>query len=711
MVSFFGFKIGGEKKKKHVNDIGASPAPLRKKLDRDVLGEGQFSSRDGMKNAPYSANVYSISRPDTSHSYKITATRTKPSLYDSNAANLAAMSMSELSQPKSSHLKHAASNPALGKSWYNSSTPDLVPPVPMRNPSRPSTPVNQQPAWINPLEMHSTKSQSPRVTSASKSPLAQPKLKLEIPSKTTPPFRDQDAPEPLRIRRPSPAPRPAEPSPQRSHSPKKPPSPPQSIRAVEDTESSGLGRPAFRDDVFRPSSRGSHRNVSTTLKEVQNAWDVPADYGPTSIPSPILTPRGSEETTSSSVANIWGEPVIRMVAARRDTLTSIAPLRRSLEMKVEKLERPYREDITQRPKTSNGPQMRRLTRPPPLNLDARPRTPDRAGTYPPAPFATGQRPHTPTGEGPYQAFRDRTGPPPAAVGAYGRPGRPNVRGVQRPTADEYEVQPQLQPQLYSPTHRISQGSSNYERPPSPDSPLMPLTGPLASSLASSPRLAPVESSQLAPPPLKGGWSRPRPRDPSPSPLRSSPTSSYQDDDMDLDLPAPRPGHRNVPTPDSSDWPLPQPSPSASSFDTASRSLSPYPRAEEADPYLNPYPSPSPYQYQFPDAGGSGLQTPPRVLPGVARAESPFGFRSNFNFSRPMTPTQAQRDAQLVPPRRADTVPVTVPVPVSPGTGKLPLPRAHTVGSHGKASTGGNVGVGRGLRSPAIVGDDFGGGFI
>ncbi|KAI0376106.1 hypothetical protein F5Y04DRAFT_223609 [Hypomontagnella monticulosa] len=730
MVSFFGFKIGGEKKKKSTNEVDTSPNQLHRKHSQDPIAEKRLLGRDCGKNGP-GGNIYSVSRPDTSHSYKITATRMKASPYGSGTGNAAAMSTSELSQPNFPGLKQHASNPNLGKGWYNASTPDLVPPVPMRNPSRPATPVKQQPNWISPLDMNAVKGPSVSVASAPKSPLGQYELKLDIPNQQTPLFGENDdiskAPAPLRIRKPSPAPQPSE-SPQRSQSPRKPPSPPQSIKG---TGSPVLGRPAFpKDDIYRPSSRGSNRNMSTTLKEVQNAWDVPdyGNYGPTSIPSPISTPRGSEEQASSGMINMWGEPVIQMVRARRDTLTSIAPRRRSLEMKVEEFERPRMEETTQRPKTSGGPQTRRLARPPPLNLNPRPRTPDRAGTYPPvrSPFSMDAAPHTPTGERSSSdsrrpTARDRTGPPPAAIGAHGRPGRPNTRNVRRPAANEYEIQPQVH------SRRASGDSSIYDRPPSPDSPLMPLTGPLASiSARSSPRFPPSESNlqlDLAlapPPPLKTRLPQPEFTFPSSTPTSvasaEAEAAASLAEDLRHQLAAPRLGHRNVPTPDSSDWPLP--SPTASSFDQTSVSYAASYLAEEED-------------FDAP------LQTPPRVLPqGVmgagagGRAESPFGFRS-FNFSRPMTPTLDQpplrRDftthfngssgsiagggngigGMPPPPKRSETVPVSPrhrDFNSSPSPRQVP-PRANTVASHTHTHSG------RGLRSPAIVGDDFGGGFI
>lgn len=620
----------------------------------------------------------------------ITARPVKASPYSSNTSQIGAASMSDLRQPNFSNLKQYASNPSLGNNWLNASTSDLVPPVPIRNPSRPSTPVKQQPpSWISPLEMHSTNGPPAFIPVAPKSSIVQHGLKLKIPQEPAPfpLYGDDDvspkAPMPLRIRKPSPSPR-HEHLLRGNQSPRKPPSPPQSIRASEDSDHSPvLNRPIFpRDDIFRPSSRGSNRNASTTLKEVQNTWDMPK-YGPATLPSPISTPRGSEDQApTNSAAGMWDDdldlltaPVIQTVRARRDTLTSITSRRRSVEIKIEEPEKPVVADALQRPKTSNGPQQpRRPMRPPPLNLERRARTPDRAGTYPPAPFYTrDQPPSTPTDDRTRRPPRDRAGPPPAAVGARGRPGR---GGVHRPNADEYDLQPQA-------SRRASQDSSNYERPLSPDSPLMPVTGPLA-----SPRFAALFESQLAPPPRGGGARFRTNRDPSPLRESESPIS-------DLELAAPRLGRRNVPTPDSSQWPLP--SPTASSFDTTS--LSHYSQRAES-PFVvgnrraREPPEPEP---ESPTSLLLGpLPTPPRVIPVPPRAESPFGFRS-FNFSRPMTPV-SDMPLRHDPPRRADTV----PVPVSPSPGHVPPPRAATV-NHGS--------VGRGLRSPAIVGDDFGGGFI
>ncbi|KAI1460165.1 hypothetical protein F4805DRAFT_455105 [Annulohypoxylon moriforme] len=666
MVSFFGFKIGGgDKKKKLANEADAS---LRRKHEQDVA-----AGRPDVRRAP-DGTVYTVSRPDTSHTCKITATRPGASPYGTKSG-VGAMSLSELTDSIHPNLRQWVSNPNLGSNRFNASTSDLaaVPPVPVRNPSRPATPVQQKPTWMNPLDMHSTRGPTLAALSAPRSPLDQFGLKLDIPNDQAPTQRDDESPKapmPLRVNKQSP--QTAE-SPKICQSPRKPPSPPQSVKDM-DSHSPVRGRPVFKDDMFRSPSRGSQRNVTTNLKEVQNAWDMPR-YGPASIPSPVSTPRGSEETPTNNPMNMWCDPVIRSVAARRDTMTSITHHKVSMQIKLEDLENAFMDEPEEiQPPQMSGPQTRQLVRPPPLNLDPRPRTPDRAGTYPPAPYMMDQRPHTPTGENSRRPMRDRAGPPPGAIGARVRPGRPNTKNVRRPAADEYVIQPSSQPQ----SRRASQDSS---RPTSPDSPLLPQSGPLA-----SPRFLPIDA-QLAPPPLKGARSN----------LHIA-TFALDDDEADDQLTAPRIGHRNAPTPDSSQWPMP--SPTESSFDGAlsHRAESPYVRAD------------------------SPLETPPRVLPQgvVARSESPFGYRS-FNFSRPMTPTLEQpplrRDDTPLsgrmprqPPKRSETVPVSPgyrDYESSPSPGRPPPPRANTV----TVNVGHGRGVGHGLRSPAIVGDDFGGGFI
>ncbi|KAI1463597.1 uncharacterized protein F4812DRAFT_463423 [Daldinia caldariorum] len=710
MVSFFGFKLGGEKKK--VED--ASPTQVRRKLVREPLDE-EFPMREAGKPAAYSVNVSSGARPNTSHSVKVTAMQTRPSPYGADITDGAATSMSDLPQPSFPVLKQHSSNPTLGSagSWHNASSPsDIAPPVPMRHPSRPATPVQQQQTvWANPLEMHSAKGSAASLASAPLPLLSKQQLKLEIPNEPAPGFREEDSsipPSPLRVGRPSPGPNFVE-SPQ-TQSPSKPPSPPQSIRSGTPV----LGRPTFpRDDMLRSSSRGSHRNIPTTLKEVQNIRDMSnhSRFGPAAIPSPIATPRGSEDRVRGGLANILGDPSIhiRTVSARRDNVNPRSnPMlseRRSLEMRVEELTRPCIEEPIQRPRTSNGSEMGKLMRPPPLNLSSRPRTPDRAGTYPP-PFAANQKPQSPM-QSPRRMPRDRSGPPPAAVGAR----RPNTRNVRRPTADEYEIQPSSQPPSQPPSQpqsrsqsrvrRMSQdsiSSSYFDRPPSPDSPLMPRTGPLAGS----PSITPIEAPLAPPPPPKNLDSRSRLQEMELFLADGDEEEAEQDDEP---LIPPRLSNRNVPTPDSTMWPMP--SPTASSFDDYSSRV------------------------------GSPLGSPPRVMAGGnvmvgPRSESPFGMRS-FNFSRPMTPTLAHAamrhdfnhhnhygggyggyNGVVMPPKRSETAPLSPGFrdPQASPSMTRPLPPRSNTASPGMGyghGHGQGQGHGRGLRSPAIVGDDFGGG--
>ncbi|KAI5867489.1 hypothetical protein GGS23DRAFT_180122 [Durotheca rogersii] len=779
MVSIFGFKIGGEKKKKPANEVDSSTQPRRNEEQDDQPTGEQFLSKANGRSATYGGNVESASRPGTSHSFRLNHSRTIAINYSSEAPSMTPASISDLSRPTHPGLKQHASSPNLGTpSSCNSSTselPPLPPPVPMRNPSRPGTPVKQQ-NWMSPFDMHSDGLPS------SLAPAPAPRFPLmedepyEDFAGPMPSSDDDEIPTPLRIAMPSP---PAYPvgSRSRRQSLTKPPSPPQSIRGAE---SPVLERPPYsRDEYFRPPSRGGHHrsgatgNGTTTLKEVQNIRDMPDSHDPAAIPSPIPTPRGSSEakrpgpgpslsrtssnnrsnnSSSARLGDLWAEPTIRTVEARRDALTASAPRRRSLEMTVEELAKPdymamlMAASPVARPKTSGGPQastimtqqQRRLERgplpPPSVDFEFRPRTPDRSAS-PATPFTSSSRPQTPTGAG----SRRPPGPPVSAVGAYGRAARrPDTRRVRRPTADEYEIeihrrpqqsqpqsqsQPQPQPQP-RPQPRPAQQpprqqrelernmTNNYystdddddDHPPSPDSPLIPRTGPLA-----SPRFPPLEA-QLAPPPPARGATKLRLL----TAASDYPAASLGGDMVNTpeELPGPRLGHRNVPTPDSSDWPLP--SPTGSSFDAGSaaavagaggavflRSDSPLFSASRAEsPFLPHADSP------FGRGGESPVFSPPR-LPGGARAESPFGFRS---FSRPWTPSQshnssnhyyhhggnepsprARRPNQPYP-RRADTAPVSLP-----GSPARPPPsRAATVNAPG-----------RGLRSPAIVGDDFG----
>ncbi|KAI1080077.1 hypothetical protein F5B20DRAFT_113320 [Whalleya microplaca] len=712
MVSFFGLKIGGDKKRKSSKDAGIPTPQARKQHDQSSSSEGELAGKNRGRKESNAGSISYGPRPGTSHSPKTVVSKVGASPYISDARSLAASTSvlpqsAEFCDSSPSSLKQHASNPSfgtrwddsstsdlppplphphLGTHWNNNSAPALPPPVPVRSSARPGSSESQK-KWIDPLDMHNVKGPLPTlepasksVSSAPKSPLGKYELNLNLPSDSCSLFKNTDdgseLPEPLHIKKQGLSPSLIE-SQKRSQSPRKPPSPPQSIKATEDVEGLTLGRPVIPGNLdLRPSSRGSHRNVPISLKELRDADDM-SYWGPTSIPSPSSTPRVSEEKFSGISMNQWGEPVVQNVAARRDTFTRDAPRRRSLEMKVEEdCEKPT---SPQRPKTSGERRPQRSERPPPLNLSPRPSTQEWFAPRT-APFTKGQRPQTPTNAGLRRP--ERVGPPAAAVGALGRPTRPDTSGVRRPPPEEYAYPP----------GRLSEDNSDSERPMSPDSPLLPLTGPLSGS----PRIMPMES-KLAPPPRTA-----RSQLRIDTPIQDS--ASLKDDLNPPDFVSPpKRNNRNVPTPDSADWPLP--SPTISSFDLSLRAESPF-----EPPSMPAVRAESPF--------GSRL-------PGSCRAGSPFGLGtfnrpwtpSNDSFSRPWTPTNERsfsrpgtptgpwtptngplRREVRAPPKRSETVPVSSPrqgSDMSPRT--LPV-RAATVDD-------------RGLRSPAIVGDDFGGGFI
>ncbi|KAK8122192.1 hypothetical protein PG984_010862 [Apiospora sp. TS-2023a] len=237
-----------------------------------------------------------------------------------------------------------------------------------------------------------------------------------------------------------------------------------------------------------------------------------------------------------------------------------------------------------RPKTSGGYESRRTNRRPvALNLDL-PRQPFELGPHSPT-FGLTQPPTDP---------RRATGPPvSAAITALNRPSRSNSKDLHRQSRHQY-------------THsavRASYSSSVYESPPqSPESPVIPLSGPLA-----SPRPA-LPSARL--------------------PRQPSEVSEYECDLPDWSALAEDAPHRN--------WPL---------------------------------------------SSSGASQKPPQL--SDPRSDSPFGIPS---FSRPWTGANARpgtpvktTEITITTSLRTQTPPKTAPI--------------------------------YGLRNPAIVGDDFGTGFI
>ncbi|KAI1309680.1 hypothetical protein F5Y03DRAFT_348562 [Xylaria venustula] len=556
--------------------------------------------------------------------------------------------MIDLPAPPS--LRHHASNPSIGRRWGTGSSTSLSLAPPNFNPTaRPSTSDGKSRAWANPLKVDSAQNQinvglkgplSPALTvrddgpttpssAAPKSPLGRYELKLDLPENVSS-FADfgnfgeaVEAPAPLRIKKQASTRLLAKPQVE-SQSLQKPPSPPQSIDD-RDILVSPLPNPTqLSEDEMRPLGAQSHRSIPSGFSELQN---VISNFGPSSLPSPSTTPRASEEkpptTTISprppSLAPKRGnaKPIIQNVRAKRDTLTINPQRRRSLQMRIEAAEKgnipPL--SLVDRPKTSNS--RRFLERPPPLTLNTGFRLSDGPQS---APFPLNPpRSFTPT-------------------------------NLKSPLRVEFEVQKKIdRPSsgIDSPTgssiYEEDGDDDVYEHPPSPEStsPVMPLTGPLASpcfppssqsvysysSISTYPRKDDIESERSLSPPTP------------PVPPRSS--------------------RRHLPAADSSYWP--SPSPIVPSLDRAA---------------MSPSPAESRWRSESESSAYEPLE-PPRIPNVRSGAESPT-FRS---FSRPWTPT-TRGEFTANPLKRAETagrlLDTGTAIGSEVGAGLRPPPRSATV---------------------------------
>ncbi|KAI0118376.1 hypothetical protein GGR51DRAFT_499360 [Nemania sp. FL0031] len=625
MVSFFGLKIGGEKKKKSSRDLQIS-APKSRNLDLDDSNatSDNFFDFKGGPTPSYEASVYSLSRQESGQSTLSSKFKgLKPF-----ASNKFGSSMVDLPTPPS--LRHHASNPSLGGRWKTGSSTSLSIVPPSFNPmARPSTSDGKNKTWVNPLDVHFTRDSSKSgfrgplspastmrddgqpitpLSATPRSPLGQYELKLDLPSDVSS-FADftnfnVEAPAPLRIKKPA-STRLAPGSRAESGSLQKPPSPPQSITDKEVSESIMLEPPPKLPVVeIRPQSAHSQSG----LDELHNAI---SKFGPTSLPSPSTTPRASEEkpsitslssrSASPHTKRGSAKPIIKNVRAKRDTLTINPQRRRSLQMRIEAAEGNGVPSLSlvDRPKTSgNG---RLAERPPPLTLDTgfRLSAPDRNGPRSAPFFLHPTRSLTPTSV---------KSPLRSQSGVQDEPNRSML-------ANESSEQPSRPDSPSGSSVYDDDDDDTYHHPPSPEStsPVIPLYGPLA-----SPRFPP---SSPTPHSYAGAFTFPR-RDEGDTDHSLSPTTPPV---------PPRSLRRNQPTPEAF-WPLP--SPVVHSFDRAAMSPSP------ADSRLRSESGSESWSLYEP-------LDPPRIP--AARSESPT-FRS---FSRPWTPITAG-EFTAAPLRRAET---------------------------------------------------------
>ncbi|KAK1998187.1 hypothetical protein LX36DRAFT_656782 [Colletotrichum falcatum] len=370
MVSFFGLKLGADKKKKA--DKAVEQKPQWKKIDQNLLGQGQFFGQGLDRPVPTG------SRPGTAASNRsfIASFRQPKAPY----LNGGSSSLVDLGAPGGGKgIRPVGSEANLNMRWNNSSVTSLnniaSPPIitgGSRPGSRSGTPQSiTRKVWINPLDVHfardgagsrsdgalspapsaapsgyhSTPSLSPlptpTVANAPRSPLGQFEFNLN-PSETS--KGDRLAPAPL--------------SPTKSYS-----SPPQSVSG---------SLPRLRTD-FRPK---------TAVSTVHEAYQP----RPAALPSPTA----SAGRCSDEEQHFYPRPIIQNVAAKRDTLTIVTPRRQSLSMDID-------EDPTalslgmrgeQRPGSPISPPPRSVRRPRPPELKNLPQMPRGAGPPPPRPQQT-----------------------------------------------------------------------------------------------------------------------------------------------------------------------------------------------------------------------------------------------------------------------------------------------------------------------------------
>ncbi|OHF03408.1 hypothetical protein CORC01_01127 [Colletotrichum orchidophilum] len=335
MVSFFGLKLGADKKKCAAPSPPsweceltlcrkaaekADMKPQRKKIDQNNLGEGQFFGKDLER--PVLING---SRPGTAMSNKsFTANFRHPNAPYLNGGS---SSLVDLGAPGAKGIRSVGSEANLNMRWNNVSVASLnniaSPPIITGgngSGSRPGTPNSARAkAWVNPLDVHFARDGTGSRSDGALSPAPSaapsgyhsgyhsPNSLSPLPTPTV-----ANAPRsPLRQfefnLNPSDSSKDDKPTPAPLSSTKALPSPPQSING---------SLPPLRTD-FRP------KTAVTAVREAHRPR-------PAALPSPTAsTGRSSDED------HFYPRPIIQNVAAKRDTLTITTPRRQSFSMNID----------------------------------------------------------------------------------------------------------------------------------------------------------------------------------------------------------------------------------------------------------------------------------------------------------------------------------------------------------------------------------------
>ncbi|EJT70970.1 hypothetical protein GGTG_11993 [Gaeumannomyces tritici R3-111a-1] len=366
MVSFFG--LG---KKKKAEPAKAAPAPAqKKKVDQNTFGEGQYFGNNVKSKPALSPSMREFpsqfpSRPGTSSSM-----RNSP--YAMQTHNFAATSMRDLSnmpgtswtiEAPGTGLKSSASDVNLGMRWANSSSTSLATPSVGLRPGtaagRPTTSAGDRKnkPWVNPLDVHFNRA----VPAGPKSPLGNFELQVDVDG--TGSLMGDDDIESTTSRAGAVAS--ALSSPIATNFTVKPPT-------GMGLPLSPLGPPSSPPTGSLPSPPRSVNGVKDKSVTGHKLHPQHKGFGPAALPSPALSQRGGSQDSAPMANNDndtdadshdhhdnhdnhtlggesepWDEsdaleftkPVIRDVAAKRDTLTISGPRRQSLSMKIEELEK------------------------------------------------------------------------------------------------------------------------------------------------------------------------------------------------------------------------------------------------------------------------------------------------------------------------------------------------------------------------------------
>ncbi|RYP73904.1 hypothetical protein DL771_003346 [Monosporascus sp. 5C6A] len=545
-----------------------------------------------------------------------------------------------------SSLRQYSSNPSLGSSWKNGSTPDLTkPPAAVEQSARPSTSCRAKPR-IDPINVSvagETSSaslpplKSPAVTP--KSPLGQYELTLNLPSEGASLFGCSEdvlkAPEPLRIvKKPSGIERTED---QTTSPLSKPPSPPQSIKADEIDRSPVLGRVGFPRETDRPSSGSTYRGRSADLDDEFRELSENLNYGPNSVPSPPTSVhQASVRTSNDAPVEDWEAPIIRNVMAKRDTPTFTSARRRSMELRIERSDTLFTTTGPGIPKKSSA----RAARPAPLNLDVRSAASDWNGPKS-ASFAMNRPPWTPLEQSPLR---------------------------HDPAADACEPKTTLEDNF------------DHDAPQTHESPVLPLSGHPASqgNPATKPCTTPTR----------------RNTEPEEDPEERIRNFRFPDVPRFEELPASR-----RPEPMSTAATLTSSPPNYAASPTCPLPAPPPLKCVATTPDLCNWPLPSPTMGLPP-----ALELPP-CMPAALAESRTSRVRS---FSRPWTPAQEPLRFEITTPATAMATATAMAATPASGTAsprREPSPRRLPPRSPPLAV------MDRGLRTPGIVGDGFGGGFI